>query len=332
MSNAALSPTLSIGLIGCGRAAERYYLPALARVEQVRLAAVADPLQERRELIASGIPGCLTFTSAEELLEKANLAAIIVATPPATHAMIATMVLNAGIPVLVEKPLAPNMAGVKEVESIATSRSGSVMVGFSRRYWKPVRQLRQILCNQRHANLVSARLVITSNVKAWSPISGICDLLDDLGPHQFDLLRYVFDQEIVAISARWTDREAIQMHVRLTNGIMAECQAAYSSVSQESITVQCKSRGYRMCVGSERLQPADGPIRCFLDVSDAVTRRVCGRRTSMHSSFEAQVASFVTYVRNGVTPEPGLADGIAVTRAIEAARCSADRNGTEVLL
>lgn len=326
-----MNSPLNIGLIGCGRAAERYYLPALARFPEARLVAVADPIYERRNLIASRIAGCLTFTSAEALLEKAKIEAVIVATPPATHTAIATLALRAGLPVLVEKPLAPSIADAKELEAVVAASNGSIMVGFSRRYWKPIRELRHTVSNQRPFD-ASAQLVITSNVQAWSPISGISDVLDDLGPHQFDTLRYIFDREISAIGARWNDTHDIQMRVKLGNGIVAECQAAYSNRSGESIHIRCNGDEYRMRVGSERIQPAGGRIRFLLDLSDAVWRRLYGKKTSMDGSFEQQLARFCNYVRTATTPEPGIAAGIAVTRAIQAARQSAANDGMEVLL
>ena len=290
------------------------------------------PSKNDSNLIASSIAGCLTFTSAEALLEKAKIEAVIVATPPGTHTAIATLALRAGLPVLVEKPLAPSIADVNELEAIVASSNGSIMVGFSRRYWKPIRDLRHNVSNQRPFDAASAQLVITSNVQAWSPISGITDVLDDLGPHQFDSLRYIFDREISAISARWNNTHAIQMRVKLGYGIVAECRAAYSNLSGESIHIRCNGDEYRMRVGSERIQPAGGRIRFLLDLSDAVRRRLYGRKTSMDGSFERQLASFCNYVRAATTPEPGIAAGIAVTRAIEAARQSADNDGMEVLL
>jgi predicted dehydrogenase len=191
----------------------------------------------------------LTFTSAEALLEKAKIEAVIVTTPPATHTAIATLALRAGLPVLVEKPLAPSIADAKELEAVVAASNGSIMVGFSRRYWKPIRELRHTVSNQRPFDAL-AQLVITSNVQAWSPISGISDVLDDLGPHQFDTLRYIFDREISAIGARWNDTHDIQMRVKLGNGIVAECQAAYSNRSEESIHIRCNGDEYRMRVGS----------------------------------------------------------------------------------
>jgi predicted dehydrogenase len=156
--------------------------------------------------------------------------------------------------------------------------------------------------------------------------------LDDLGPHQLDLLRYIFAREIIAINARWVDRQTVQMRVSLANGIVAECLAAHSNVSQESITIQCERQQYRMRVGSERIQPATGRLRSVLDLSDALSRRLRGRQTSMHSSFEQQLISFFNYIRTGVIPQPGIADGVAVIRATEAARQSAANAGMEVLL
>lgn len=324
-----MSSPLAIGVIGCGRAAERYYLPAFSRISEARLVAVADPLSERRDLISARLAGCSAFASAEELLERASVAALIVTTPPATHLAVATLALRAGIPVLVEKPLARSMAGVPDLEAIAAASRGAVMMGFSRRYWTPVRRLREIMGTRRAADPVAARLVISSNVHAWSAISGVGDPLEDLGPHQFDLLRYVFARDIAAISARWSDPRTIHMRVRLAGGIVAECSAAHDGVSQESMTVQCRSGAYRMRVVSERLQPAFGPIRSGLDLADAVARRLSGNPSSMHRSFEQQLLSFCQFVRTGTPPQPGLADGIAVVRAVGAARRSADQDGRE---
>ncbi|MGA2767363.1 MAG: hypothetical protein ABSF24_03495 [Candidatus Bathyarchaeia archaeon] len=50
-----------------------------------------------------------------------------------------------------------------------------------------------------------------TDIQAWSPIHGAVDPLDDLGSHQLDLLSFIYNREIVAISAVWIDAQAIQM-------------------------------------------------------------------------------------------------------------------------
>jgi predicted dehydrogenase len=328
-----MNTLLNIGLIGCGRAAERFYLPALSRLkEEVRLVAAADPIRGRREIVSASISDCVTFSSAEELLRKARIVAAIITTPPATHVPIAILALRAGINVLVEKPLAPFLTGVEELENLVASSSNSLMIGFNQRYWEPVRQLHHIMNNQECSDEVSAQLIMTSNIQAWSPISRVSDPLDDLGSHQLDLLRFILNREILAVSAHWTDTYVIQMRVTLEDGVVADCLAAQSDVTQESISIQCEGQQYRVHLGSERIQPATGLIRYMLDLSDTLRRRLRGRRSSLRSSFERQLVSFFNYVRTGATPHPGIADGIAVIRATEAARQSAANGGMEVFI
>ena len=204
------------------------------------------------------------------------------------------------------------------------------MVGFNRRYWAPVRQLRDLLGKSRYLGRVSARLVITSDVQAWAPIDKISDPLDDLAPHQLDAARYIFDRDIQAVSARWADKQTIELRVVLEDGIVAECLAAHSNISQESMTIQWESREYRIRMGSERIRPAGGPGRALLDLSDAVRRRLRGRETSMRTSFERQLIRFFDAIRAADRPQPGIADGIAVVQAVQAARRSAANSGMEV--
>ncbi len=49
-------------------------------------------------------------------------------------------------------------------------------------------------------------------------------------------------------------------------------------------------------------------------------------------SYERQLASFLGYVHSGEPPQPGMADGIATVRAVEAARESIAMDGRRVWL
>lgn len=326
---------LNIGLIGCGRAAERLYLPAFSRLKsRARLVAAVDPIYQRRELILSQVPGCKLFASAEALLREADVAALIIASPPETHVPMTEMALRAEIPVLVEKPLALSLVEARNLEELLAYSNGWVMMAFNRRYWVPVCKLRQVISDRKHSDRVSAQLVLKTDAQTWSPISGMSDPLDDLGPHQLDLLRYIFDCEISSISARWINVYAIRMKVRLEDGIVAECLADTRSVSMESITIQCESQNYmaRTYLGSKRIQPARGGVRFSLDFCDALGRRLTGRQSSLRRSYELQLMSFFDCVNTGTTPRPDAVDGIAAIRAVEAARKSAADGGKEVLI
>jgi len=322
---------LRLGILGCGRAAERLYLPALAHVPEARLAAAFDPVQARRELIASAVPGCRPCDSAEALL-RAGVDAVIVATPPETHVASAGPVLQAGLPVLVEKPLATTVGEGEELAAQQAASGVPLAVGFNRRWWEPAVQLRRMLGEAPATNGTTVGMVITSDVRGWGALSGVYDPLDDLGTHHLDLLRYLFGREIVAISARRTAPMEIRMAVRLDGGVVAECLAAQTERSQERVAVARGGRRYLIRTGSERVRPERGPARRALDVADSVRRRLTRGRSSMRRSFEQQLRGFVECVRGGSAPRAGVADGLAALRAVEAARASAAADGREVRL
>jgi predicted dehydrogenase len=204
------------------------------------------------------------------------------------------------------------------------------MMGFNQRYWEPVSKLRKLLHERARADVLSARFVMTSNVCAWQSISEVGDPLDDLGSHLFDLVRYIFAREIYSVSAQWDGRQSIEMRARLDGDIVAICTAAHSKVTRESLTICCRGERFSIRLGSERVQPAGGLIRRVLDFSDTVDRRVRGIRSSLRCSYQQQLALFLNCVRTGITPEPGIEDGIASIRAVEAARKSAAAGGIEV--
>lgn len=324
---------LRIGLIGCGRAAEWIHVPALSRVKEARLVAAVDPIPERRNFISSSVPGCLAFSSAEELFQKAKVTAVILAAPSNTHIPIAILALNAGVSVLCEKPLAPSMAGVNELDALVNSSKGLFMMGFNRRHWKVAKQLRQKISALRNHRGISTDMTLKTNKQAWSSISEVNDLLDDLGSHQLDLLRYIHGCEVSAISANWSRRQELRMKVKLTDGGTACCVAAYrKGTHEESVTVHCGRKKFRIHAGSDRTQPASKMVRLLLDRSDSVIRNVLRQRSSFEDSYRLQLTKFASYVRTGLKPQPGIADGIAAIQAVKAARQSCAAHGMEVLI
>src|SRR5207302_2815366 len=107
---------LRLGLIGCGRIAERGYVPAALRARGIRLAAVADPAAERCARAAPGVP---SFGGAAELLAARAADVLVLATPAAAHVPDAPLAAAAGVPTLVEKPPAPTAGEAAQLAAIS---------------------------------------------------------------------------------------------------------------------------------------------------------------------------------------------------------------------
>lgn len=119
-----------VGLIGCGRIA-RVHRGYLAQVPQVELVGVWDSNPAvARAFAADGNLPC--FGSLAELLERGAPEVVHVLTPPWSHAQLAIAALQAGVSVLLEKPMAINCA---EVDAIIAARTGNCWVSVDHNRW-----------------------------------------------------------------------------------------------------------------------------------------------------------------------------------------------------
>src|SRR5262249_4481274 len=103
------------------------HVQALAEVREVRVLGVVGTTREKAEAFAAkyGIGGA--FDRVEPLLEVAGLRAIHLCTPPFARVEYAEKAAEAGINVLVEKPMARNVAEADRI--IAACREGKVRLG-----------------------------------------------------------------------------------------------------------------------------------------------------------------------------------------------------------
>jgi predicted dehydrogenase len=175
-----------------------------------------------------------------------------------------------------------------------------------------------------------AELVFVGAADRWVAIDGAADLLDDLGSHQFDLLRLLFSAEIETVSATRVTPHEIRMAVTLADETVARCRLAYAGIPDESVRVVVGARRYRIHAKSNRVTPADGPGHYGLDVLAWIWWRATGIRPPLLRSFDRELRALVAAVRDGVTPRPSGADGVAAARAVAAARESLALGGAAV--
>jgi predicted dehydrogenase len=124
-----LAPTLRVGLLGCGDIAARRTLPALLRVPEAQLAAVAarDPDRAKSFGDRFGAPAAASY---EELLTRADVDAVYLCLPTLLHAHWAERALRAGKHVLVEKPLAASGADAERLFRLADERGLTLLENF----------------------------------------------------------------------------------------------------------------------------------------------------------------------------------------------------------
>ena len=108
------TPTLPIrlGLIGCGGIVKIAHAPSFQVLpDVVQVVAVADPVPENRVEVgdALGVPPSQRYTTHSELLDRADVDAVSIATPHHLHAAHVIAAAEAGVAIISEKPMAASM-------------------------------------------------------------------------------------------------------------------------------------------------------------------------------------------------------------------------------
>ena len=199
--------TLRLGIIGCGNAAERWHLPALRQLADVRLVAAADIDPARVRRVGEKFDIEQQFTDYRVMLDRADIQAIAIITPTQAHAEPAMAAIAAGKSVLIDKPLAMTPAECDRLIAAAASSPGKVMVGFNLRWHRLVQRAHAII----ESGALGEIKAVTGVYSHWHPgekaqvwhkrreTGG--GILFNEGVHHFDLWRSLLGTEVADIYA-----------------------------------------------------------------------------------------------------------------------------------
>ncbi len=296
---------LRLGLVGCGRLAERGYLPAIRRAKGVRLGAVADPVQSRCLALAAEAP---RYESAAEMLAAGGLGAVILATPAGAHVADARLAAAAGLPALVEKPPAPDAASARELAGLEPMP----WVGFNRRFEPGLERLRASVPAGEEVEL---SLELHQHDGGWGSHVVTEDALAGLGSHLIDLARWLTGSEIVRVRALQLDQARALVELELDRG-SARVSCGVGGFHRDRIEVN------RPGGGRVARRVADGRGR------RALIRLRRPRLNALVALLVGQLEELASACRG--LPAPRLAtaaDGAAVMASIDAARRSSQSRG-----
>lgn len=121
---------LRAGIIGCGGIAERRHAPVLSKLEGVTLAALVDPSADRLAELGENynVPEDDRYTDLESMLSQAELDIVHICTPHDLHVTQAEAALQAGLHVLLEKPIATTLAEADRIIAAAEGAGKKVAI------------------------------------------------------------------------------------------------------------------------------------------------------------------------------------------------------------
>ncbi|MEU3991304.1 Gfo/Idh/MocA family oxidoreductase [Streptomyces platensis] len=137
---------LRVGLIGYGLAGSVFHAPLIAATEGLRLDTVSTSDPERQAQARAEHPQVRTVDTPQAVLDRAaDLDLIVLASPNKTHVPLATAALEAGLPVVVDKPLAATAAEAEQLAALAEERGLLLSVFQNRRWDNDFRTVRRLI-------------------------------------------------------------------------------------------------------------------------------------------------------------------------------------------
>ncbi|MEU9593852.1 Gfo/Idh/MocA family oxidoreductase [Streptomyces sp. NPDC048219] len=126
---------LRVGLVGYGLAGSVFHAPLIAATEGLALDTVVTSNPDRQRQARDEFPDVRTVDTPDELFDRAaELDLIVIASPNKTHVPLARRALEAGLPVVVDKPVAGTAAEARELAALAEER-GLLLSVFQNRRW-----------------------------------------------------------------------------------------------------------------------------------------------------------------------------------------------------
>lgn len=168
---------LRLGLIGAGRWG-RNYIKTIAGLDAVRLTALASSNPESAQWLTQD---CVIQRDWRAILDPRLIDAVIIATPAALHATMAGAAIEAGLPVLVEKPLTLSLDEARSLRDLVARRQGFVMIDHTHLFNPAYRRMKELLRNCGPLRALSAQAGNTGPFRRDAPV------LWDWGAHDVAL-------------------------------------------------------------------------------------------------------------------------------------------------
>lgn len=318
-----------------------YWGPNFVRVfrslPDCEVVGIVDPREEALVAAARMHPGIRLFRTLEALLEE-GVDAVAVATPASTHYDVGMQLIEAGIDVLIEKPLALSAAKGRELARRAEAGRRVLMVGHLLEYHPALEQFRDIV---RSGELGDLYYLYTTRVNLGK-VRAAESALWDLAPHDVSAIRFLTDARAVRVSAQGGSylrpglEDVVFATITFEGGIIANLHVSWldpHKVRRITVVGNRRMAVFDDMEPSEKIRVIDKGIDTrehYESFQDAITERIGDIRippVPIGEPLKIEAAHFLECVTNRTRPRTSAEHGIRVLEVLEAIEASLRAGG-----
>jgi predicted dehydrogenase len=344
--NAILSQ-YGVAVIGYGVAGRSFHSAVIEATEGLRLAAIVTGNAERAGQARTEHPGARVVSTAGELFkDPSGIDVVVIATPNRTHVPLALAALEAGLHVVVDKPMAPTAAEARQLVDEAQRRKVVLTVYHNRRFDGDFLTVQRLLRD----NALGEIHRFESRFERWRPIpkeswrelgdpAEAGGLLYDLGPHVIDQALVLFGP----VTDVYAEIDRRRKNVEVDDDVFVALTHSSGVRSHLWLSVLAAQKGPRFRVLGDRA----AYTKFGMDVQEDALRRgeipgvegwgveppdqwgMLGVGDDVHlvqsepGAYQKFYSGLVAAISDGAPPPVDPRDAIATLEIIEAARRSA---------
>jgi len=300
-----------------------------------------DPRAERNVELAAETPVVGSYVSYEDaLLAAGDFDGVVICSPPSKHVEQTMACIKNGIPVLLEKPVCPDLQGAALLLEAAATANSPVLLGYTWRWWPPLVKVKALLEENAIGRLRHVRFVLSAHLADWHPWERYQDffmakkelgggaLLDE--SHWIDLCCWMFG-EPGSVSARIDKLSSLE----IDTDDNVDMLLTYANQFNVSLHLDLYGRPHEKSI---TFVGEDGSIKWSAEPNQVVIGRNMSDwddielfNCERNEMFMSVARDFLNLLAGDPALNCSLHDGLKVLRIIEAARTSS-REGRVVTL
>ena len=231
-------PNLRFAVLGCGFWAQ-YQIAAWRELEGIELVAVYNRTRSKAEAIAErfGVPA--VYDDAEALFANEKLDFVDIITDVDTHSKFVHLAAQQRIPVICQKPMAPDLATAEEMVKVCREAGVPLMIHENWRWQYPIRQFKKAIAENGLGKVFRGHILYANSfpVFANQPFLKELDkfILTDIGSHILDTARFLFGDatklycQTYRVNPEIKGEDVATVMMEMAGGATVTCEMSYAS-------------------------------------------------------------------------------------------------------